>query len=165
LYAQRSTGDVLVAHDPTQPLGIATKQYADSIGIPPATSDIAFNVATTGDDIAGDGSLAAPFATIQHALNTASRYDYQGLYNVYINIANGTYTENVVMPNFMGLRNNNQGTATSNWYNGGVNIIGDTVSTGATAPLVILDGGGGVCFTNTASQLYITGITFQATGQ
>jgi hypothetical protein len=39
----------------------------------------------------------------------ASRYDYQGLYNVYINIANGTYTENVVLPDFMGLRNNNTG--------------------------------------------------------
>jgi hypothetical protein len=56
LFAERATGDVFVDHDPTRPLGIATKQYADSIGIPPATSDIAFNVATTGDDIeAGSG--------------------------------------------------------------------------------------------------------------
>jgi hypothetical protein len=110
----RSSGDALVDHDPTQPLGIAAKQYADSIGIPPATSDTIFQVATTGDDATGDGSLAAPFATIQHALNVASRYDYQGLYNVYINIANGTYVENVVLPDFIGLRNNNTDSGSPN---------------------------------------------------
>jgi hypothetical protein len=73
----------------------------------PAQADTVFQVATTGDDATGDGSVAAPFATIQHALVVASRYDYQGLYNVYINIANGTYTENVVLPDFTSLRNNN----------------------------------------------------------
>jgi hypothetical protein len=135
-----------------------------------ATQDIVLNVSTTGNDTTGndttgDGSLAAPFATIQHALNVASRYDYQGLYNVYINIANGTYTENVILPDFMGFRNNNTGSGSPNWYNGGINIIGDTVSTGATSPLVVLDGGGGVCLINTTAQIYISGVTFQATGQ
>jgi hypothetical protein len=96
---------------------------------------------------------------------SASQYDYQGLYNVYINIADGTYVENVVLPDFKSLGNNNPGSGSPNWYNGGVNIIGDTVSTGATAPLVIIDGGGGVCLTNTSTQIYITGVRFQATGQ
>jgi hypothetical protein len=204
----RSSGDVLLDHDPTLDLGVATKQYVDTelsaSTTPPddklyarqggatpgwvptvdeapldgsqyvresggwvvssvgkiATSDIVFNVATTGNDATGDGSVAAPFATVQHALNEASQYDYQGLYTVYINIANGTYTENVNMPNFKSTASN-----TPNWYNGGVNIIGDIVSTGATAPLVVLNGGGNTCLTNTTVSLYITGITFQATGQ
>jgi hypothetical protein len=163
LHVIRSSGDVLVDHDPTQPLGVATKQYADSVA-PLAQSDTVFQVATTGNDTTDYGSLAAPFATIQHALVEASRYDYQGLYNVHINIENGTYVENVSLPDFR-VRNNNTDSATPNWYNGGVNIIADTASTGATAPLVIIDGGGGVCFTNTTCQLYITGIRFKAVGQ
>jgi hypothetical protein len=44
-----------------------------------------------------------PFATIQHALIIASRYDCQDLYNVTISIENGTYTENISVPNFKSL--------------------------------------------------------------
>jgi hypothetical protein len=94
----RASGDALVDHDPTQDLGIATKQYVDNSVMKPATANIALNVATTGDDITGDGTLAAPFATIQHALDIASEYDYQSKYYVTINIANGTYVENIRVP-------------------------------------------------------------------
>jgi hypothetical protein len=159
LYILRVAGEVIITLDP---VGADTKQYADSVGLPPATSDINFYVVTTGNDN-NPGTAAQPFATIQHALIVASRYDYQGLYNVTINIADGTHTENVNMPTFKSLAD-----STPNWYNGGVNIIGDIVSTGATAPLVVIDGGNsGTCVTNAGSNasLYITGITFKVTGQ
>ena len=52
-------------------------------------------VATTGND-SNDGSSGSPFLTIQHALNVASRYQESG--SVTVNIADGTYQENVVMP-------------------------------------------------------------------
>jgi hypothetical protein len=163
LYIMRATSKVIQALDPIKPLGAATKQYADFVSLPLATSDINFYVATTGNDTTGDGSVAAPSATIQHALIEASRYDYQGLYNVTINIADGTYTENVVIPTFKSVAD-----STPNWYNGGVNIVGDIVSAGATAPLVIIDGGDSeTCVTNADpnASLYITGITFKVTGQ
>jgi hypothetical protein len=112
LYVKRSTGDVFVDHDPTQPLGVATKQYADNIA-PLAQSDMDLYVATTGSDN-NPGTAAQPFATIQHALVAASWYNYQGLYNVFINIANGTCTENVGLPDFRGLGNNNQGSGSPN---------------------------------------------------
>jgi hypothetical protein len=118
----------------------------------PGTANIALNVATTGDNITGDGTLAAPFATIQHELDVASEYDYQSKYYVTINIANGTYVS-------IGYG--------SNWYDGGIFLIGDTASPNGTAPLVVINGGGGVCLTNknTGVAINIDGITFKAVGE
>jgi hypothetical protein len=151
----RASGDALVDHDPTQPLGIATKQYVDQASLPPANSNLDFQVATTGDDITGDDSVAAPFATIQHALDIASEYDYQSKYYVTINIANGTYVENIRIPTFKSIGYG------PNWYDGGIFLVGDTVSPNGTAPLVVIDGGGGVCLTNknTGVAININGIT------
>jgi hypothetical protein len=60
LYASRATGDVLVDHDPTQPLGVATKQCVDSL-VSFATSDMVFNVSTTGDYATGASSHGRMF--------------------------------------------------------------------------------------------------------
>ena len=49
-----------------------------------------FFVATTGDNQTGDGSLSNPFATIQHAVNTASA-------GAKIYVLPGTYNENVLV--------------------------------------------------------------------
>lgn len=57
-------------------------------------------VATSGSDAAGDGTEGKPFATIQHALDSISK----DLANreITINIASGTYSENVEVAGFYG---------------------------------------------------------------
>jgi hypothetical protein len=59
-------------------------------------------VATTGNDTTGDGSVGAPWATIQKAIDyTVDTYDFNG-YEVTINVADGTYAENVNLRSFAG---------------------------------------------------------------
>lgn len=62
--------------------------------------DLTIYVATTGSDSAGDGSEDAPFATIQHAIDSLPK----NLSNreITINIASGTYSENVEVAGFYG---------------------------------------------------------------
>ena len=57
-------------------------------------------VATNGDDAAGDGSESYPYRTIQHAVNSISK----DLLNktITINVASGTYSENVEISGFYG---------------------------------------------------------------
>lgn len=57
-------------------------------------------VSKSGNDASGDGSESAPFATIQHAINTIPK----NLDNreITINISNGTYSENVEIAGFSG---------------------------------------------------------------
>lgn len=57
----------------------------------PANRNLDFYVATTGSDT-NPGTIAFPFATIQHALFVAATYDYQLLWAVTIHVADGTYT-------------------------------------------------------------------------
>lgn len=57
----------------------------------PATGNIALYVASTGND-SNPCSSTAKCLTIQHAVNVAAQYNYQGLYSPTINVADGTYT-------------------------------------------------------------------------
>jgi len=60
-----------------------------------------YYVATTGDDLANDGlSPSSPFATIQHALDTAFGTQENP---VTIHVAAGTYYQNIVMDDFESL--------------------------------------------------------------
>jgi hypothetical protein len=56
----------------------------------PATGFLNFYISTTGSD-SNPGTLAQPFATLQHAFNIALKFDYQGLYFPTFNVENGTY--------------------------------------------------------------------------
>jgi hypothetical protein len=158
-------GSITVAADPILPLGIATKQYVDA-GKSKVTSNPTFNVATTGNDTTGDGSVAAPYATINHALLVAAGFDYQKTYFPTIKIADGTYLEQVNVPLFTNL--GGKGTSGSQWYDG-INIVGDTVSAADVAPLVIIDDtgiGGGQAAIDDAyedNRLYVHGITLRNT--
>lgn len=61
-----------------------------------------YYVATTGSDTANDGlSSGAPFRNIQKAVDVASELDTNG-YTVTVNVAAGTYTENVVLKSITG---------------------------------------------------------------
>lgn len=78
--------------------------YADFIspqiaGMPLATSNLTFAVATTGSD-SNPCTSGSPCLTVQHTVNVAAQYNYQGLYAPTINIANGTYagTQAVLLP-------------------------------------------------------------------
>jgi len=65
-----------------------------------STENETIYVSTTGDDASGDGSESLPFGTIQHAINFISK----NLNNreVTINVASGTYSENVEVAGFYG---------------------------------------------------------------
>lgn len=92
------------------------------------TADHDLYVATTGDD-ANDGLTAStPFATIQKAVDVASKnYDLQG-FNITINVAAGTYAENVNLKSVEG--------------HGEAIILGDV----ATPSNVIVQPASGDCF-------------------
>ena len=67
----------------------------------PATGNITEYVATTGSDTgayANCQAVAHPCATIQHAVNVATLYNYVGLYALTINVADATYAVNGVQP-------------------------------------------------------------------
>lgn len=63
----------------------------------PAIGSLTWNVAKTGSDN-NPGTAALPFLTIQKAVNTASAYNWSGIYFPTINIATGTYNEQVKLP-------------------------------------------------------------------
>ena len=56
--------------------------------------------AATGNDETGDGTTSKPFATITKALDSLPKAT--GKYNATINIAAGTYNENVIIAGFAG---------------------------------------------------------------
>ena len=64
------------------------------------TEDVVVYVSRTGNDISGDGSKDAPFATIQKAVDALPRY-LDG-HTAEISIANGTYSERVIVEGFSG---------------------------------------------------------------
>ena len=64
-------------------------------------ADTPFYVATTGND-ANNGSIGAPWLTLQHAYNVLSAYEFNG-FTAIINIANGTYVGvDMLVPNTSG---------------------------------------------------------------
>ena len=64
------------------------------------TSNVTVFVATTGSDQTGDGSSAAPYATIQKAVNSIPKW-LDG-YTATIDIADGTYEGRVTIEGFHG---------------------------------------------------------------
>lgn len=64
--------------------------------------DVTVYVSTAGSDATGDGTAAAPFSTIQHALNSIPKNLNGHIVN--INIAAGTYPEDVIVENFSAAR-------------------------------------------------------------
>jgi hypothetical protein len=61
-----------------------------------ATADGNFFVSTTGSDTTGDGTVGNPFLTMQHCWNVVCNlWDFAG-WNVFINLAAGTYTQGLV---------------------------------------------------------------------
>jgi hypothetical protein len=75
-------------------VGTNDVQYTIGNIIPflPTFSNVDLYVSITGSD-SNDGSLANPFATIQHALTIAAQFDYQGLYFPTINVEAGTFNQ------------------------------------------------------------------------
>ena len=72
-------------------VGTNDVQYTIGNIIPflPTFSNVDLYVSTTGSD-SNDGSIANPFATIQHALTIAAQFDYQGLFFPTIHVLAGT---------------------------------------------------------------------------
>jgi len=70
------------------------EQYANSawqpIGV--ITSNLTLNVATTGNDTTGLGTVAAPWATPQRAMEYLSAYAIKQGVTVTVSVADGTYT-------------------------------------------------------------------------
>ena len=64
------------------------------------TGDVTVYVATTGNDVTGDGTSAAPYATIQKALDSLPKW-LDG-YSATISIAAGTYNELIRVNGFQG---------------------------------------------------------------
>lgn len=70
----------------------------ETIGLSPDNATI--YVSKSGNDASGDGSESSPFATIQYAINSMAK----NLENrdITINIASGTYAEDIVVSGFYG---------------------------------------------------------------
>lgn len=64
------------------------------------TEDLMLYVSTSGNDNSGDGTEDKPFATIQHAIDSVPK-NLNGRV-ITINIASGTYSEDVVVSGFHG---------------------------------------------------------------
>lgn len=70
----------------------------ETIGI--AQGNETIYVSTSGNDASGDGSESYPFKTIQHALDTLPKD--LGNRDITINVASGTYAEDIVASGFYG---------------------------------------------------------------
>ena len=57
------------------------------------SANATYYVATTGSDSTGDGSSGSPWATIQHAIDYLVEVIDMSTYNVTIQLADGTYTD------------------------------------------------------------------------
>lgn len=64
------------------------------------SDDVVVYVATSGNDVSGDGTVSAPFATIQKAINEIPKM-LDG-HKVTIDIASGTYNERISVVGFSG---------------------------------------------------------------
>ncbi len=105
---------------------IRTIDYVSTVGNAreKLTASKSYYVSTTGSD-SNNGSSGNPFLTIQNAIEIASNFDV-GLYNITINVEDGTYTENLIFKSFVGY--------------GKIIINGDTV----TPSNVVIAGGSGI---------------------
>lgn len=96
---QTDVYDMVRADEPVQEGTPLNKELLDQKAYT-LTADVTVYVSTTGSDADGDGSSAAPFATIQAAVNALPRC--LGGYTATINIATGTYAERVIVDGFSG---------------------------------------------------------------
>jgi len=80
--------------------GPAADTLYQGIARPLLTSTLNLYVATTGSD-SNPGTSGSPFLTLQHAVNVALTYDFNGQ-AVNINVADGTYTGNLSVSPFTG---------------------------------------------------------------
>ncbi|WP_313346717.1 hypothetical protein [Lacrimispora sp.] len=83
-----------------QTAGIILNQFGARIGT--LLSDLVLYVSPAGSDIIGNGSSSKPFATIQHAISILPK-DLGG-HACTINIADGSYSERLVINGFYGGR-------------------------------------------------------------
>lgn len=117
------------------------------------TADTTYNVSPAGSDLNGDGSVASPWATPQHAYNIVAGLDFQG-HTVTIQIGDGTYTDAPLAPD--GTTNASISFAAS-WIGGGLLIIQGNLT---TTDNVVLDvsgtsGAGGFYFPNSLSGMVV----------
>lgn len=98
---QTDVYDMVRADEPVQEGTPLNKELLDQKAYT-LTSDVTVYVSPTGSDADGDGSSAAPYATIQTALDALPRF--LGGYQATINIASGTYEERVNVAGFSGGR-------------------------------------------------------------
>lgn len=75
------------------------------------TANTTYYVATTGSNNNDGLSASTPFLTLQKAINVIGALDLNGK-NVTIQIADGTYVENVVFADYVGRFNSNSGQVT-----------------------------------------------------
>ena len=65
------------------------------------TANRTYYVSTTGSDSADGLTVGTPFLTIQHAIDIAAGLD-QSVYDITIQLADGTYNENVILKTALG---------------------------------------------------------------
>jgi hypothetical protein len=75
----------------------------------------------TGDDLTADGTSGKPFKTIQACVNFISKVYYLGVYNITVNVAAGTYDEQMTLPYY-------------NTTSGSIVIVGATTATTIIKP-------------------------------
>jgi hypothetical protein len=114
------------------------------------TGNLTVYIATTGNDTTGTGTSGNPWATLQHAFNyMQTNYDCDG-YTITIQMAAGTYANNLVAAGaLVGQNGNNL-------------IIQGNVGSPST---VVLSTGATVCITATfGANIVVQGITLTSTG-
>lgn len=99
------TLDTVESKYPVPSAGESVKRFFGKVlafmkNIRPLTENINIYVSTTGSDILGDGTSGNPFKTIQHAIDIVPK-DLNG-YNATINVAAGTYSEDITIKAFRG---------------------------------------------------------------
>lgn len=96
---QTNVYDMVRADDPVQEGTPLNKALLDQKAYT-LTRDVTVYVSLSGDDASGDGSSAAPFASIQAAVNALPKC--LGGYTARIDITAGTYNERVTVDGFYG---------------------------------------------------------------
>lgn len=131
---------------------VSISQIGAALLLQPSGGNLNFFVATTGSDTLNTGlTVGSPFLTIQHAVNVAAGFNYQGQFAPQINVANGTYNNvNVTLPQM---------------YNVSPIVTPSIVGNTSTASSVVLNDSGGTYTFNcgAATNWAITGVTLSGT--
>jgi hypothetical protein len=95
-----TTGTVTVSRNPLTDFEVATKQYVD-VRRELLTAPRTYYVATTGSDSNSGLAIGTPFLTIQKAVDVVCALDIS-IHNVTIQVADGTYTNTVILKSCVG---------------------------------------------------------------